>query len=211
MDEIIQVKPTIEYKEQAKELMEEARKFDADNPDIWAGYSSMQNCNSYEDWLEKLEADLDFDNIKPGRVPAVTYFSVRKLDNKIVGIINIRYELNEYLKNFGGHIGYSIRATERRKGYGQKQLELALEKCLQIPINKVLITCRENNKGSAKVIESCGGIYEDTRFSKDENDNFKRYWIDLKKWKENIIMIVNTKINSLKDICHVWESITHTY
>lgn len=171
------IKPTIEYKEQAKEMMDEARKYDANNPDIWAGYSSMQKYEHYEEWLEKLENDLDFENIKPGRVPASTYFLLRKKDNKILGIINIRYELNEYLENFGGHIGYSIRATERKKGYGKKQLELALDKCSEISINNVLITCREDNKGSAKVIEACGGIYEDTRFSKEENDNFKRYWI----------------------------------
>lgn len=180
-EEIILVKPTIEYKEQAKEMMEEARKYDADNPDIFAGYSSMQNCKSYEEWLQKLEEDLDFENIKPGRVPAATYFSVRKSDNKIIGIINIRYELNEYLENFGGHIGYSIRATERRKGYGYKQLQLALEKCLEIPIDKVLITCIEDNIGSEKLIKSCGGIYEDTRYCEEENKSLKRYWIDLKK------------------------------
>lgn len=180
-EEITLIRPTIAYKKQAKEMMEEARKYDADNPNIWAGYSSMQKCNTYEEWLEKLDADLDFDNIKPGRVPAATYFLLRISDNKIIGIINIRYELNEYLENFGGHIGYSIRATERRKGYGRKQLLLALEKCLEIHINKVLITCRESNKASAKVIESCGGIYEDTRFNEKENDNFKRYWINLEK------------------------------
>lgn len=177
--EIILVKPTIEYKQQAKEMMEESREYDADNPDIWAGYSSMHKYENYEEWLQKLENDLDFGNIKPGRVPAATYFSVRKSDNKVVGIINIRYELNEYLENFGGHIGYSIRATERRKGYGRKQLLLALEKCLEVPINKVLVTCRESNKESARVIESCGGIYEDTRYSEEEKDNFKRYWIKL--------------------------------
>lgn len=178
-EDIKLIKPIIEYKEQAKEMLEEARKYDADNPDIWAGYSSMQKYEQYEEWLEKLENDLDFENIKPGRVPASTYFLLRKTDNKILGIINIRYELNEYLENYGGHIGYSIRPTERRKGYGRKQLLLALDKCLEIPINKVLINCRETNKGSARVIESCGGIYEDTRCSEEEKDNFKRYWIKL--------------------------------
>ena len=180
-EELILVKPTITHKQQVKEMMEETKKYDANNPDIWAGYSSMQEYENYEDWLQKLENDLDFENIKPGRVPASTYFLLRKTDNKILGIINIRYYLNEYLQNYGGHIGYSIRATERRKGYGHKQLILGLEKSLEIPINRVLITCRENNGGSAKTIESCGGIYEDTRFSKEENDNFKRYWIEIKK------------------------------
>ena len=179
--DIVLVKPTIKYKEQVKEMMEEARKHDANNQDIWAGYSSMQKCKSYEEWLQKLDEDLDFKNIKPGRVPAATYFSVRKKDNKVIGIINIRYELNEYLENYGGHIGYSIRATKRRKGYGRKQLLLALEKCKEIHINKILITCIEDNIGSEKLIKSCGGIYEDTRYSEKENNNFKRYWIDLRE------------------------------
>ena len=178
-DDIVLINPTIDYKEQAREMMEEARKYDADDPDIWAGYASMEEYNTYEEWLKALENDLDFKNIKVGRVPASTYFLLRKADNKIIGIINIRYNLNEFLENYGGHIGYSIRATERRKGYGHIQLKLGLEKCLEIPINKVLITCREKNIGSAKVIERCGGIYEYNRFCQKENYNIKRYWIHL--------------------------------
>ena len=102
--EILLIKPTIEYKNQAKEMIEETKRYDINNPDIWAGYSSMQKYTNYEEWLQKLENDLDFENIKPGRVPASTYFLLRKSDNKILGIINIRYELNEYLANYGGNI-----------------------------------------------------------------------------------------------------------
>lgn len=179
-EDIVLKKASIEYKEEVLKMMEEGKKYDTDNPDIWAGYSSMQNFDTYEEWLEKTELDLDFENIKPGRVPAIVYLAVRNSDNKVVGIINIRYKFNEYLENYGGHIGYSIRATERRKGYGKKQLMLALEKCLEIPIDKVLITCRETNIGSEKTIKSCGGVYEDTRYCNKEKDNLKRYWIDLK-------------------------------
>lgn len=178
-EDIKLIKPTLEYKQQAEELVKEIKKYDIDNPDAFAGCSSIEKYD-YEEWLKKLDEDLDFENIKPGRVPASTYFSVRKSDNKIIGIVNIRHDFNEYLENYGGHIGYSIRPTQRRKGYGYKQLKLALEKCLEIPINKVLITCRENNIGSAKTIESCRGIYEDTRFCEKENVNLKRYWIKLK-------------------------------
>ena len=178
-EDIKLIKPTIEYKQQAEELIKEIKKYDIDNQDAFAGCSSIEKYD-YEVWLKKLDEDLDFENIKPGRVPASTYFSVRKSDNKIIGIINIRYELNEYLENYGGHIGYSIRPTERKKGYGYKQFKLALEKCLEISIHKVLITCSENNIGSTKIIEACGGIYEDTRFCEKENDSLKRYWIKLK-------------------------------
>ena len=177
-EDIKLIKPTIEYKQQAEELIKEIKKYDIDNQDAFAGCSSIEKYD-YEVWLKKLDEDLDFENIKPGRVPASTYFSVRKSDNKIIGVVNIRYYFNEYLENYGGHIGYSERPLEKRKGYGYKNLKLALEKCLEIPINKVLVTCNENNIGSAKIIESCGGIYEDTRFCEKENINLKRYWIKL--------------------------------
>lgn len=178
-EDIKLIKPTIEYKQQAEELVKEIKKYDIDNKDAFAGCSSIEKYD-YEEWLKKIDEDLDFENIKPGRVPASTYFSVRKSDNKIIGVVNIRYDFNEYLENYGGHIGYLVRPVERRKGYGYKNLKLALDKCLEIPINKVLITCNENNIGSAKIIESCGGIYEETRFCEKENINLKRYWIKLK-------------------------------
>ena len=88
-EELVLVKPTMAHKQQAKEMMEEAKKYDANNLDIWAGYSSMQEYENYEDWLQKLENDLDFENIKPGKVPASTYFLLRKTDNRILGIIKI--------------------------------------------------------------------------------------------------------------------------
>ena len=179
-DTIILVKPSIEYEKQAKEMIEEAKKYDAGNPDIWAGYSKMQEYENFNEWLKEVEKNLNKETVDPGRVQAAVYFSVRQSDNKIVGIINIRYELNQILLQHGGHIGYAIRATERRKGYGHTQLALGLEKCKNLSIDKVLVTCREKNLGSEKTIKSCGGVLEDIRYCKDENDNFKRYWIDNK-------------------------------
>lgn len=179
-EDLILIAPTIEYKQQAKELIEETQKYDANNPDKWAGYSLMQEYENYEEWLKELEKELNPETVNPGRVPAVTYFLLRKSDNRILGVINIRYYLNEYLKNYAGHIGYSIRPTERRKGYGHRQLELALEKCRELSIEKVLVTCKEGNIGSEKTIKSCGGVYEDTRFLEEDNVNIKRYWITVK-------------------------------
>ena len=177
-EEIILVFPTIEYEQQAKELIEETIRLDNENPDKWAGFSRLQEFDNYKEWIVTLINELDKNKLAPGRVCATTYFSVRKSDNKILGIINIRHELNDYLYNFGGHIGYSIRPTERRKGYGNKQLSLALDKCINLDIKKVLITCRENNIGSAKTIESCHGKLENIVFNESENDIFKRYWIE---------------------------------
>ena len=80
---------------------------------------------------------------------------------------------------FGGHIGYTIRPSERRKGYGIIQLEKALEKCNDLNIDKVLITCNEENIASAKTIEKCYGEYENTVHMRDET--LRRYWITLSK------------------------------
>ena len=71
--------------------------------------------DNYDGWLKKLENDLDYNNIKPDRVPANTYFAIREKDNKIIGMINIRHKLNDYLLERGGHIGYGVRPTERKK------------------------------------------------------------------------------------------------
>ena len=178
-DEVMLVFPTIAYEQQAKELIEETIKLDNENPDKWAGFSRLQEYDDYKEWLQVIINELDKNKLAPGRVCATTYFTVRKSDNRILGIINIRHELNDYLLNFGGHIGYSIRPTERRKGYGNKQLQLGLEKCTNLDIKKVLITCREVNVGSAKTIESCNGQLENIVYNPTEEENFKRYWIEL--------------------------------
>ena len=178
-EELILVFPTMEYETQAKELINETIQLDNDNPDKWAGFSRLQEFDNYEEWLQTIINELDPSKLAPGRVTATTYFTVRESDNKIVGIINIRHELNDYLRTFGGHIGYSIRPTERKKGYGKRQLRLGLDKCEYLNIKNVLITCREENIGSAKTIESCNGELENMIFNDEKNENFKRYWINL--------------------------------
>ena len=92
-------------------------------------------------------------------------------------MINIRHYLNEYLTQVGGNIGYSVRKTERNKGYAKQMFKLALEKCKELKIKKVLITCDEDNIASEKVILSANAKFEDIRSVDGENK--KRLWIDL--------------------------------
>ena len=105
------------------------------------------------------------------------FLAIREEDNKLVGMINIRHTLNEYLYNYGGHIGYSVRKIERRKGYAKEMLKIALEECIKLGIEKVLITCDVDNIASAKTIKSCGGILEN-EVPNDGRLN-QRYWIQL--------------------------------
>lgn len=91
------------------------------------------------------------------KVPARTYFLIRESDNRIIGMINIRLALNENLKKFGGHIGYSIRPTERGKGYNKINLYLGLKVCQEYGIETVLMDADKDNPASWCTIESLGG------------------------------------------------------
>jgi predicted acetyltransferase len=114
-----------------------------------------------------------------GWVPASTFWLMRN-DNTLLGRSSIRRELSEFLRNIGGHIGYTIRPTHRKKGYGTAILELSLIEAEKLGLKKVLVTCDQSNKASAKIIEKNGGVLQDTYMSEKLHEPKKRYWIDLK-------------------------------
>ena len=112
-----------------------------------------------------------------GLVPSSIYFLMDE-DKKIYGAIDIRHELNDYLLRYGGHIGYGLRPSQRRKGYASQMLTLALPISKKLGINKALITCDKSNVGSAKTIINNGGILENEVIN--ENEITQRYWIELR-------------------------------
>ncbi|HDR7388744.1 GNAT family N-acetyltransferase [Bacillus toyonensis] len=116
-------------------------------------------------------------NLPESWVPDSTYWLVTD-ENKIVGVVNIRHSLTEHLFNTGGHVGYGIRPSERRKGYATKLLELSLEKTKELNIEKVLIVCDEVNTGSEKTILHNGGLRDDD-FIEEDGNIVRRYWIEL--------------------------------
>ncbi len=96
-----------------------------------------------------------------------------------------------YLITYGGHIGYSIRPDRRQQGYGRRILSLALDECVELEMDRVLITCDEDNQPSRRIIEANGGQFESSltmdravrraegRKSKGDVEKL-RYWIELK-------------------------------
>ena len=113
--------------------------------------------DDYEGWLKKL--DLDYIQVpNEERVPGRTYFLVRESDSRIVGMINIRLALNERLSHYGGHIGYSIRPTERGKGYNNINLYLGLKVCRKYGIERIFMDADLENPASWKTMEAFGGV-----------------------------------------------------
>ena len=113
--------------------------------------------DDYEGWLKKL--DLDYIQVpNEERVPARTYFLVRESDSRIIGMINIRLALNERLSHYGGHIGYSIRPTERGKGYNNINLYLGLKVCRKYGIERIFMDADLENPASWKTMEAFGGV-----------------------------------------------------
>lgn len=146
--------PSIDRKDDAIKFINEFYKF---NSDINGTGGLQKFLDNYEGWLDKLEED--YTRIaSEEKVPARTYFLVRNSDDKIVGMINIRLVLNESLKKYGGHIGYSIRPTERGKGYNKINLYLGLKVCQEYGIDKVFMDADKDNPASWKTMEALGGI-----------------------------------------------------
>ncbi|PEP06185.1 GNAT family N-acetyltransferase [Bacillus wiedmannii] len=116
-------------------------------------------------------------NLPESWVPDSTYWLVTD-ENKIVGAVNIRHSLTEHLFNAGGHIGYGIRPSERRKGYATKLLKLSLEKTKELNITKALVVCDEVNTASEKTILHNGGLRDDD-FIEEDGNIVRRFWIEL--------------------------------
>ena len=112
-------------------------------------------------------------NLRKGRVPQTRYWLIDK--GEYVGFVSIRHKLNKHLRQIGGHIGYQIRPSKRKQGYGTLILKLALQKAKKLGIKKALITCDDDNIGSRKIIESNGGILYNK--IKRQGKLIRRYWV----------------------------------
>lgn len=156
------------------DMINEINNFDCN----FEGLTNIREIVSYDSFLEQLEKNKHQEFVKPEYSPQTT-FGVFD-DNKLVGGFNLRHTIKGNLIHHGGNIGYLIRPSERRKRYGTIMFGLALEKAKELGLDKVLVSCREDNTGSAKVIENNGGIYENNYYDEQLNETYKRYWIYLK-------------------------------
>lgn len=181
--------PSLERKDEAIEFIEEFYKYDSQIHGTGGLDGKLKKGMSYEEWLiNNTKLHEEKYALEQGLVPAYTYFLIREKDNKIVGMIDLRLRLNDHLRNFGGHIGYSIRPTERKKGYNKINLYLVLQIAKKNDLENVLVTCADYNEGSRKSILALGGKFEKKIFDESDNETLELYWIDvneaLEKYKD---------------------------
>jgi predicted acetyltransferase len=136
------------------------------------GYSSDMN---FDDYLKQLEDHRAGVNLPERFVPSTLL--VADVGGEIVGRTSIRHQLNEFLIRYGGHIGYGVMPQHRRRGYATEILRQSLIIARSIGIDRVLVTCDDDNIGSIKTIESCGGQLENVVTS-EEQAPWRRYWIN---------------------------------
>ena len=130
---------------------------------------------NFEVLLQQYRDAAEGKNLKPGFVP----WSMFWLEDggAFIGATSIRHELNDHLLREGGHVGYDVRPSMRGRGLGNKILELTIPKARELGVQKILVTCSENNIASRKVIEKNGGVLENSVPMGDGKPNMLRFWI----------------------------------
>ena len=161
-------RPTLEDKDAILEMIAEFEQVQSPHD---GGFWDTENF-VYEEWLEiNMQKEMGI-NLPENRVPSIQFVSFDDV-GRALGFLNLRLRLNEGLLNYAGHIGYSIRPSERGKGYAKESLRQGLQFGKEKNIKKALVTCSTENPASRAVIVANGGLFEDVR------NGVERYWIDL--------------------------------
>ncbi len=167
------------------------------------GTGSLRRTEDPAEWI-KNSAEWKFpENIPEGRVPATQFMYVNE-DGKVVGMLQIRHYFNEELKKYGGHVGYCILPSERRKGYAKAMLKAALPECRKIGLDRIMISCYPENEGSRKTILANGGIYDSTVYWEEREVYLERYWIDLFPETAGLRFISLSEMPELEDAAAEW-------
>ncbi|MCL2784694.1 MAG: GNAT family N-acetyltransferase [Propionibacteriaceae bacterium] len=139
------------------------------------GVNGLQVYENLCEWIEYCQRLEDPENLPPDRVLAEQFMLVREGERRILGMANVRHELNDYLREYSGHIGYGVRTSERNQGYAKAMLSMCLARCAELGIDQVLVTCTTNNDYSRKTILAHGGVFE--RTAREGEKVTERYWI----------------------------------
>lgn len=169
LDRLRLVFPTPDMERKALDYRQEH--FDCGEHEIH-GDGGLDHAADFGEWIRKINGDLTRHD--DTHVPSTAYFAVAA--GEIVGTIQIRHCLNDFLLGYGGHIGFGVRPSRRRKGFASEMLRLALLKCRGLGIEKALVTCDKDNAGSARTILKNGGVLEN-EIPREDGNVLQRYWI----------------------------------
>ena len=173
--------PSLERKNEIIEYLDEFVEYGS-NINGSGSLDKIYDGYTFEETLERcLNMENEECSKKFERCPARTFLLIRESDNKIVGSINIRWNLNEKMLQFGGHIGYGIRPTERRKGYNKINLYLGILEARRLGLEKVMLDCDVNNLGSDRTLKALGGKLERTEVDPSDGVLTNVYWFDVEK------------------------------
>lgn len=167
-----------EYANELKTFREEILANDPVDENQFAGCMGLSAFENVSDWIRVCNLRKNEDTCEQAgtNVPSTTYFAIREEDHKLVGVIDLRHHIDHpILGTWGGHTGYSVRPTERGKGYAKEMLRLNIENAKRMGIPVILVTCSADNSASEKTILDCGGRYENT--VDVDGLQVKRYWI----------------------------------
>ena len=143
------------------------------------GTGTLRDDIPVSEWLEDNRRMENSATVPQGKVAAEQFVYLREEDNRIVGMIQYRHTLNDHLAVYGGHIGYSVRSDERRKGYAKRMLAECLSVCRASGLKRALLTCHKDNEGSRRTMLANGGMYESTVYYAPEDAYLERYWFEL--------------------------------
>ncbi len=171
--------PSMERKSEIIEYLDEFVKYGS-NINGSGSLDKIYDGYTFEEALERCLKMEDEEYAKSvGRCQGKTFLLIRENDNKIVGTINVRWNLNEAMLRFGGHIGYGIRPTERRKGYNKINLYLGMLEAKKVGLEKVMLDCDVNNLGSDKTLKALGVKLERTEVDSSDGILTNVYWFNV--------------------------------
>ena len=174
-EKLLLLRPTEAYISQVEDYRREFLEYGG-SMDV-AG--ALRRCESGREWLDHDEQYSRPETLPEGPVLSTQFILVREADDRLLGMLQLRHYLNEYLAKIAGHIGYSVRPSERRRGYAKRMLAMALPEARALGLERVMISCNVDNEGSRRTILANGGVFDSTVWDEEDGEMLERYWITL--------------------------------
>lgn len=167
------------YTGELAQFKKEVLLYDKNRKAQFAGCMGLRDCSTEKDWINLCNLRKRTETCEQAgtTVPSTTYFAIRESDNRLVGVIDLRHHIDHpILGTWGGHCGYSVRPSERGKGYANEMLRLNIQNAKRMGLSKLLVVCDETNAASEKTILANGSVFE--KYIEIDGCRMKRYWID---------------------------------